>query len=150
MIGEDGKQIGVVDLREALQMARERDLDLIQVTTRVDPPVCKIGDLGKHLYLLEKKERGKKKEGGLKEIRLTYNISPHDLETRVRQSVKFLKEGNQVRVRMRLRGREKAFGELAKEKIESFLEALRQEIPIKIIQGLRRKGGGLSLMIIKS
>jgi len=149
LIDKTGKSLGVVDLKKALQIARERDLDLIQITSKVQPPVCKIEDLGKYIYRLEKKEKGQKKGGELKEIRLRYNISPHDLEIKARLAKKFLKEGNQVRVRMQLRGRENIFGDLAKEKIGSFLKILEEEISLRIIQELKKKRGGFSMVIIK-
>ena len=151
LIDETGKQIGVVGLPEALQMARDRNLDLIQVTEKVDPPVCKIEDYGKYLYREEKKNRSiKKQKGGeLKGIRLTYNISLHDLETRARQAEKFLNKGDVVRVELTLRGREKALQDFAKEKMNKFLEILNNIIPIKIEKGLKREARGLILIISK-
>lgn len=140
----------MVDLKEALRQAKERDLDLIQVTNKVEIHVCKIGDLGKYMYRLEKKEKSQKKEAKLKEIRIRYNTSPHDLETRRKQTEKFLNQGNQVRIRMQLRGREKAFANLAKEKMESFLEELRENIPFKMVQKLKKQVGGLTVIIIRS
>jgi len=132
-------------------MARERNLDLIQVTEKVDPPVCKIEDYGKYLYREEKKNRSiKKQKGGeLKGIRLTYNISLHDLETRARQAEKFLNKGDVVRVELTLRGREKALQDFAKEKMNKFLEILNNIIPIKIEKGLKREARGLILIISK-
>lgn len=99
---------------------------------------------------MEKKEKAKKKELKLKEIRLRYNISPHDLEIRARMAEKFLKEGNQVKITMQLRGREKAFENLAREKIELFLKTLEKEAPFKTVQTLKRKRGALSLIIIRA
>lgn len=151
LIDETGKQIGVVSLQEALQMARERNLDLIQVTEKVEPPVCKIEDYGKYLYREEKKSRSiKKQKGGeLKGIRLTYNISLHDLETRAHQAEKFLNKGDVVRVELTLRGREKALQDFAKEKVNKFLEILNNIIPIKIEKGLKRESRGLIMIISK-
>jgi len=151
LIDEEGRQIGVVSLEEALLKARERNLDLIQVTEKVDPPVCRIGDYGKYLYREEKKERAthKHKGGEMKGIRLSFNISPHDLETRARQAEKFLNKGDKVRVELRLRGREKALQGVAKEKVEKFLEILRSSIPVKIEMELRREFRGLMMMISK-
>ena len=132
-------------------MARERNLDLIQVTEKVEPPVCKIEDYGKYLYREEKKNRSMKKQKGgeLKGIRLTYNISLHDLETRARQAEKFLNKGDVVRVELTLRGREKALQDFAKEKMNKFLEILNNIIPIKIEKGLKREARGLILIISK-
>ena len=149
MIDETGKQLGVLDLREALRLAEERNLDLIQVTEKVEPPVCRIMDLGKYLYSLEKKERASRvKTGGeIKGIRLTFNISPHDLEIRARQSEKFLKKGDKLRIELILRGREKAHQDFAKEKIANFLEILEKLTPIKIERGLKRESRGFTIII---
>jgi len=132
-------------------MARDRNLDLIQVTEKVDPPVCKIEDYGKYLYREEKKNRSiKKQKGGeLKGIRLTYNISLHDLETRAHQAEKFLNKGDVVRVELTLRGREKTLQDFAKEKMNKFLEILNNIIPIKIEKGLKRESRGLTMIISK-
>ena len=151
LIDESGKNLGVLSLKEALRRARERHLDLIQVTEKVEPPICKIMEYGKYLYQLEKKgKKGKKaKKTVLKGLRLKYNISSHDLETRVRQAEKFLKKGNPIRIEMPLRGREKAMEGFAKEKINQFLEMLRQLVPIKIDQELKKQPRGLTMIISK-
>jgi len=152
LIDEAGKQAGVVQLEEALRMAKERNLDLIQVTEKVEPPVCKMMEYGKYLYSLEKKERRSRvqKGGGIKGIRITFNISPHDLETRAKQAEKFLKEGDRIRLEMILRGREKQFGELAREKVNQFLEILTKFIPTKVEGEIRREPRGFSIIIAKS
>lgn len=151
LIDETGKQIGVVQIGEALRMAQEKNLDLIQVTEKVEPPVCKLANYGKYLYQLEKKERKEKKHTGgeMKEIRLTFTISQHDLETRANQAQKFLERGDAVRIAMRMRGREKALTNFAKEKIEKFLEMVRTNIPIKIEREVRMEPRGLAMMITK-
>lgn len=152
LIDETGKQVGVMALQEALALARERGLDLIQVTERVDPPVCKIGDYGKYLYQLGKrtKKETKKQEGGeLKEIRLTYTISRHDLETKVEQAAKFLQKGNRVRITLRLRGRQNALEGYAREKIETFLAALNSHIPLKQEREVKKEPRGLSTIVMR-
>lgn len=151
MIDETGRQIGIFPLEEALQMAQERNLDLIQVTEKVEPPVCKIMDYGKYLYALEKKERQArlKKAGEIKGIRLGFNISLHDLEIRANQAEKFLKKGNKIKIGMFLRGREKAHEGLAKEKIKQFLETLGKLIEIKIERELKKEPRGLTMIISK-
>lgn len=143
--------MGIIPLQDALKMARERGLDLIQVTEKVIPPVCKIYDYGKYLYQEEKKERkAKKQKGGeVKGVRLGFNISSHDLEIRTRQAEKFLKEGNVIRVELPLRGREKALGDFAKEKMNKFLEILKTLIPIKIERELKREQRGFTMIISK-
>lgn len=151
LIDETGKQLGVVPLSEAIQIARDRNLDLIQVTEKVDPPVCKIEDYGKYLYREEKKEKAvrKNKGGEIKGIRLTFNISQHDLETRANQAKKFLAKGDVVRVELRLRGREKGLEGFAREKAIKFVEALKILTPIKIERELKKEPRGLSMIISK-
>ncbi len=149
LVDDAGKQVGVVPLQEALQIARERNLDLIQVTDRVDPPVCKILDYGKYLYRLQKKEKKVQKSTEVKGIRLRFNISSHDLETRARQAEKFLNKGNLVKIDMVLRGREKGLSGFAKEKIKRFIEDLDKRTPIKIEGELRRRPNGFTLIVSK-
>lgn len=147
LIDDTGKQMGIVPLQDALQMARERNLDLIQITEKVEPPVCKILDYGKYLYRLRKKEKKVQKSTEIKGIRLRFNISSHDLETRARQAEKFLKKGDLVKIEMLLRGREKRLSSFAKEKIDQFVKVLDEIIPIKIERGLRRGGRGLIMIV---
>ena len=150
VVGEDGKQLGIMPLEKAIQIAKEQNLDLIQVTEKVDPPVCRIGDYGKFLYRLKKKEKtGKQKGGETKGIRLSFKISEHDLEIRAKQAAKFIGKGDRIMVEMRLRGREKALQEFAKEKIEKFLEILDSLSPIKIERELKKQPRGLTVIVSK-
>ena len=152
VIDETGKQLGVMALEEALRTAYERNLDLIQVTEKVDPPVCKIVDYGKYAYQEKKKEQSatkKQKVSELKGIRLTFNIGQHDMETRARQTEKFLKDGDKVRIDIVLRGREKALGNFAREKIGKFLEVLQGFVPYKIERELKKEMRGFSMIISK-
>ena len=150
LIDETKKQVGIVSLVEALRLAREHNLDLIQVTEKVEPPVCKIMEYGKYLYWLQKKEKGIKKSSEIKGIRLSFKISWHDLETRASQAEKFLKKGNRIKLEMILRGREKGFSEFAKGKINQFLEILEKKIPIKLEKGLKRESRGFTMIITKA
>jgi translation initiation factor IF-3 len=151
VIDESGKQLGIISLQEALRLARERNLDLVQVTEKVEPPVCKIIDYGKYLYRLQKKEKTAKIKKGseLKGIRLGFNISPHDLEIRAKLAEKFLKKGDKVRIEMILRGREKGLSRFAERKIHQFLEILESIIPIKIEKELKRESRGFTMIISK-
>ena len=150
VIDETGKQLGVLPLEEALRIAKEKALDLIQVTEKADPPVCKIGDFGKYLYQLQKKEKKiKPTGGGLKEIRVGFNISPHDMEVKAKQAEKFLKAGDKVKVSMVLHGREKALGKFATEKINNFCETLDKLIPIKVERELKREPRGFTTILSK-
>jgi translation initiation factor IF-3 len=152
VIDETGKQLGVLSLEEALRTAYEHNLDLIQVTEKVEPPVCKIMDYGKYLYQEKKKSKEaekKQKTGELKGIQLGFNVSPHDLETKAHQAEKFLKDGDRVRVDIVLRGREKAMADFAKEKINKFLEILKTLCPFKVERELKKEFRGFSIIIGK-
>lgn len=122
---------------EALQLAQDRGLDLIEIAPTVKPPVCRIMDFGKFKYEREKGERqhGKKqKEVEVKGIRIGFKTGKHDLQLRARQAQKFLGEGDKVRIDMRLTGREKAHGQLAFQKFNDFLQMIGEytlEMPPK-------------------
>lgn len=148
LIDENDRQVGVVSLKEALEMAYGKNLDLVQVTDKAVPPVVKITNYGKYLYNLQKKEKNVR-TSEVKGIRLTYNISPHDMETRAAQAKKFLEKGDKVKIELRLRGREKAFGDLSKDKVNQFLEILGKLIPHKIDKELKREMGGFNMIISK-
>jgi len=150
LIDETGHQLGVLPIEKALQISREKGLDLIQVTEKTDPPVCKIMDHGKYFYNLKKKEKKTKHHvGELKGIRLTFSISEHDLKTRARQAEKFLKKGNKVRIEMKLRGREKAHQDFAKEKIQKFIQEINQTTLVKTERELKKQPRGLTMIISK-
>ena len=151
-IDEEGEQLGVISLEEALRIAGERNLDLIQISEKAVPPVCKIMEYGKYLYWQGKKakEAIKHKTSKTKIIQLTFNISPHDLETKADQSKKFLDKGDRIIVVLVLRGREKALADFAKGKVSQFLEMLNKKIPIKTEGELKRDQRGFSMVIAKA
>jgi len=151
LIDESGQQLGVVSFEEAKTKAQALGLDLIQVTEKIDPPVCKIMDYGKYAYQLEKKERKGKhqKAGELKNIRLTFAISEHDLETRAKAAVEFLQKGYKVRLEMRLRGREKYLDNFSRAKISKLLDVIKQATPIKFERELKKEPRGFSAIIAK-
>ena len=149
LIDENDHQVGIVTLKEALQMAWSKNLDLVQVTEKTDPPVVKITEFGKYLYQLRKKDKSPKRTSEVKGVRLSYNISEHDMEMRAAQADKFLKKGDKVKLEMRLRGREKAFGNLSKEKVAQFLAILGKTTPYKVDKELKREQHGLIMIISK-
>jgi len=109
LIDETGAQMGIVPVRDALQIARERELDLIEVAPSADPPVCRIMDYGKHKYQQAKREREARKRQKSTEVRMMRmkcQIGDHDLQIKVRKLLQLLAEGNKVRVAVRFRGRE--------------------------------------------
>jgi translation initiation factor IF-3 len=148
LIDENDRQVGVVTLKEALEAAWSKKLDLVQVTDKTNPPVAKIVEFGKYLYSLQKKEKNVR-TSEIKGVRLTYNISPHDMETRAAAAEKFLQKGDRVKIELRLRGRQKAFDALSREKVGQFLEILEKLIPYKIDKELKREMGGFNMIISK-
>lgn len=127
MVGPEGEQIGVVPLREALNMAREAGLDLVEVAAGADPPVCKILDHGKWLYVQMKKQREARKMQKvveIKEIRLRPKTHEHDTGVKVKRAIKFLEEGMKVKVRIQFRGREITHPEIALELLTEVAEQL--------------------------
>lgn len=134
MIGENGENLGVMETPEALKIAQERGLYLIEIAANAKPPVCKIMDFGKFKYEREKGERehGKKqKEVEVKGIRIGFTTSPHDLQMRAQQALKFLDGGDRVRIQMKLVGRQKAHGDLAFKKFNEFLLTIPVEITVE-------------------
>ena len=111
LINAEGENIGVVPIDEAMGMAEEIGLDLVEVSPGADPPVCKILDYGKYKYEAQKKQnvaRKKQKTIDVKEIKMRPNIDAHDYDVKMRSMVKFLDEGDKVKVTLRFRGRELA------------------------------------------
>ncbi len=152
VIGETGEQLGVMNIFDAIELAKSKGLDLIQVTEKVVPPVCRIANYGKYLYSLQKKEKKIKvntKITKLKEIQLGFNIANGDIETKARQAEKFLKEGDKVKVSMVLKGREKAMGDLARNKVIFFLETTDKLVPVKVERDLKREPKGFTMIISK-
>ena len=115
----------------------------------MEPPVCKIIDFGKYVYSEEKKKRKSERQSGgqLKHIRISFTISLHDLEIKVRMAQKFLEKGNKVRIEMPLRGRERALQEFAKGKMKKFLEILEETFPIIIERDLKREPRGFTIIV---
>jgi translation initiation factor IF-3 len=140
-----------MNIFEAIDLAKSKGLDLIQVTEKVEPPICKIANYGKYLYAQQKKEKkmAHPKGGELKEVRLSFTISPHDAETKAKRAKKFLEEGDKVKISMVLHGREKAFGYMAKDKFQAFLKVINEIIPIKTERDLKREPRGFTMIISK-
>lgn len=127
VIGENGEQIGIKPLQEALMLAKEQELDLVEVSPKAAPPVCKIIDYGKFKYHLQKKEAEAKKnqtDNTVKELKIRYCTDIGDLNTKLRHARKFLSNGCKVKFSMRFRGREKAFVKLGQEKLDQIVEKL--------------------------
>ena len=127
LIDDEGNQLGIVATQEALRMAKDKDLDLVEVSPNANPPVCKILDYGKYRFEQEKKLRDAKKNQKvlkLKEIRMQPKIGPGDLDTKAKHVQEFLDEGDKVKVTIRFRGRELAHTELGYDVLNEVLKRL--------------------------
>ena len=127
LIDDEGEQKGIVPTAEALKMAKERELDLVEVAPTANPPVCKILDYGKYKFEQEKKLRDSKKNQKvlkLKEIRMQPKIGSGDLDTKAKHIQEFLDEGDKVKVTIRFRGRELAHTELGYDVLNEVLKRL--------------------------
>lgn len=127
LVSEDGEQLGIVPVKDAMKLAREANLDLVKIAPTAKPPVCKIIDYGKYRYELARKEkeaRKKQKTTDLKEIRLSPNIDGNDLNTKANQARKFLEKGDKVKVALRFRGREMAHVSNGRQILDDFYEKL--------------------------
>jgi translation initiation factor IF-3 len=151
LVSEDGEHFGVVQIKEALLKAKERDLDLVQITDNVNPPVCKITDFGKYSYEENKKKKKQEKanKSQVKSIRLGFAISTHDMEIRVKAAEKFLNDGDSVRIILPLRGRQKALQDVAKEKMEQFLKMIEEKVELKVEKEVTKEPKGLTITVIK-
>ena len=124
LIDENGQQVGVLAPHEALKMARERGLDLVEISPTAQPPVCKIMDYGKYLYELNKKmheQRKHQKGTRLKEVKLRPRTDQHDYDFKKNHVVRFLEEGDKVKLVMMFRGREIAHSNLGRQKLEKLI-----------------------------
>ena len=126
VIGSDGAQLGSLSLRAALDLAAEKDLDLVKIAPQATPPVCRIMDYGKYRFEQAKKEKEAKKNQkviDVKEVRLSLNIDTHDFETKVGHAKRFLTGGDRVKVSIRFRGREMAHANLGGDIMQKFADA---------------------------
>src|SRR5262244_3637710 len=147
VIDDEGKQIGILPPYEALKMARERNLDLVEISPTAQPPVCRIMDYGKYLYQQEKKEREAKKHQKtitVKEVKFRINVDDHDYETKKNHVLRFLGEGDKVKATIFFRGREMTRTGLGRE----ILERLIKDIGEKGIVEFRPRQEGNTLHAI--
>jgi translation initiation factor IF-3 len=127
LIDDKGNNIGVISTSVALEQAREKGLDLVEVASEAKPPVCRIMDYSRYAYEQKKKLKENKKKSKavqLKQIRLSPNIGKHDLEIKFEKIKKFLEEGHKVKVNMRFRGRERQHGEVGKLILDTMIKEL--------------------------
>ena len=129
VIAENGDQLGVMPVKEAMKLAQEAELDLVKIAPKAQPPVCKIIDYGKYRYELARKEKEAKKKQKtveVKEVRISPNIDTNDLNTKVNNAKKFIAKGNKVKVTLRFSGREMAHMQQSKHILDDFAEMLAE------------------------
>ena len=150
VIGADGTQLGVMKLSEALRLSNEAELDLVEIAPTATPHVCRIMDYGKFKFEQVKREKEAKKNQKVievKEIRLSLNIDTNDFNTKLKQAIKFLNDGNKVKVSVRFRGREMAHPELGTEMVQRFADGVAE---VGSVDKMPKLEGRSMVMIISS
>ena len=129
VIDSDGTQLGIMPLRRAMELAEQKNLDLVKIAPQANPPVCKIIDYGKFRFEQAKREKEARKNQRvveIKEVRLSLNIDTHDFETKKNHALRFISEGNKVKASIRFRGREMGHPELGMEIMRRFADAMSE------------------------
>ena len=147
-IDTDGTQLGIISPQEALRIAEEKELDLVLVSDKADPPVCRIMDYGKYKFELEKKAREQRKKqhtADVKEVKMRYKIEPHDYQVRVNQAVRFLKDGDKVKATITFRGREIQHSDLAEELLKRMATDLEEIAEVQ--QAPKREGRNMMMLL---
>jgi translation initiation factor IF-3 len=152
LIDENGEKLGKMTFAEAMGLAQERELDLVEVSPSTTVPVTKLMDYGQFKYEQDKlaqKQKSKQKKAEIKGIRLSVRIGGHDLEMRLEQAKKFLAKGNKLKIELILKGRERQHPEKAVESINSFLAELEKDETLKLIkeQDLTKQSGRFSMIL---
>lgn len=151
MIDQNGENLGIVPTDRALQIAREANLDLVEIAATADPPVCKVLDLGKYLFEQTKKERQARKSQTkieVKEIRLRPKTNEHHRGFKVRDARRWLEDGMKVKVTIRFRGREVTYPEIALEDLREIAEDLREVSVIEVAPSM--EGRSMTLVLAPS
>ena len=129
VIDSDGTQLGIMPLRRAMELAEQKNLDLVKIAPQANPPVCKIIDYGKFRFEQAKREKEARKNQRvveIKEVRLSLNIDTHDFETKKNHALRFISEGNKVKASIRFRGREMGHPELGLGIMRRFADAMSE------------------------
>jgi translation initiation factor IF-3 len=148
LIDDEGNQVGIIATRDALEMARQKGLDLVEVAPNAVPPVCRLMDYGKFRYEQSRKERESRKNQHvveLKEVRIRPKIDDHDLETKGRQAAKFLDHGDKVKLTVLFRGREMAHPDLGKALLDQLIDQLQTHGTVE--QAPRLEGRAMSAIM---
>ncbi len=148
LIGAEGEQLGIMARDKAMELAKDKELDLAEVSAGSKPPVCKIMDYGKYQYhqkKVETKHRKMQKKSAVKGVRMGFKTGIHDMQTKAKQAEKFLTNGNTVKVSLIFRGREAIYKSLAREKMMKFYEELQE---ICILETAPKSQGNTLIMML--
>jgi translation initiation factor IF-3 len=148
VIDTDGAQLGIITPQEALRVAEEKELDLVLVSDKADPPVCRIMDYGKYKFEQEKKAREARKKqhtADVKEVKMRYKIEDHDYQVRVNQAVRFLKDGDKVKATITFRGREIQHSDLAEDLLKRMAADLEELAEVQ--QAPKREGRNMMMLL---
>ncbi len=148
VISEDGQQVGIMKTSEALILAQETGLDLVEVSPVAQPPVAKLIDFAKYKYQQKKVEQMQKKKAKKTEVKtiwLSVRISDHDMGIKAKKVMEFLTDGDLVRIELRMRGREQAYGEMGHKQLQHFLGILT--VPFRVEVPVKRMGGTFSVTV---
>jgi len=148
VIDTAGEQLGILTPQEALRLAEEKDLDLVLVSDKADPPVCRIMDYGKYKFELEKKAREAKKKqhtADVKEVKMRYKIEEHDYQVRVNQAERFLKAGDKVKATITFRGREIQHSDLAEDLLKRMATDLQEMAEVQ--QAPKKEGRNMMMLL---
>ena len=146
VIGASGEKLGIMPLHEALRIAQENNLDVVEVGPTSQPPLVKILDYGKYQYQKERSQKGGKPAGQeVKTVQIGFRTGAHDLHVRATQIDKFLSKKHRVKIEMKLRGREKAMAALGREKFQQFLQLIGESYSVET--PLKSFPGGLGMLV---
>jgi translation initiation factor IF-3 len=148
VIDTDGGQLGIITPREAMAIANEKELDLVLVSDKADPPVCRIMDYGKFKFEQEKKAREARKKqhtAEVKEVKMHYNIDNHDYNVRIAHAKRFLNDGNKVKATVMFRGREIQHSNLAENLLNRMASDLEEFAEVQ--QAPKREGRNMMLLL---
>jgi translation initiation factor IF-3 len=153
VIDETGESLGIMPISEAIRLAEEAELDLVEVNPNENPPITKILDYGQFRYQIEKKmqqQKAKQKKIDMKEIRLSIRIGDHDFNTRVDQGYKFLSKGNKLKITVTIKGREKQHPEKAEETLDRYFKQLETlaSNPLVVEEPLTKMNGRFSIVVV--
>lgn len=147
LIDDEGKQVGVTPIQEALRLARERGYDLVEVAPNAVPPVCRIMDYGKYKYQMSKKHTARKTVD-VKEVKIRPQITDHDLQLKIKNIKRFLDDGDKAKVTMFFRGREIIRPEIGMKLFEKVIELLTGKFQVE--QPPKREGKSITMVIAPS